>query len=61
VQKRLERTVWNRGGCASWYLDKSGRNTTLWPTFTFTFRQQLRSFDLAEYVTAARHPERVAA
>jgi cation diffusion facilitator CzcD-associated flavoprotein CzcO len=54
VQKRLQRTVWNNGGCASWYLDKNGRNTTLWPTFTFTFRQQLRRCDLAEYVTTAR-------
>jgi cyclohexanone monooxygenase len=54
VQKRLQKTVWNTGGCASWYLDKSGRNTTLWPTFTFTFRQQLRRCDLSQYVTTAR-------
>jgi len=54
VQKRLQRTVWNNGGCASWYLDKNGRNTTLWPTFTFTFRRQLRRCDLSDYVTTAR-------
>jgi cation diffusion facilitator CzcD-associated flavoprotein CzcO len=54
VQKRLQDTVWNTGGCASWYLDKNGRNTTLWPTFTFTFRRQLHRCDLGEYVTTAR-------
>ena len=56
VQQRLARTVWNTGGCASWYLDAHGRNTTLWPTFTFTFRQELRRFDLAGYETAPRRP-----
>ncbi|GAC1442194.1 MAG: NAD(P)/FAD-dependent oxidoreductase [Mycobacteriales bacterium] len=54
VHKRLQRTVWNSGGCASWYLDRNGRNTTLWPTFTFTFRRQLRRCDLSDYTTTAR-------
>jgi cation diffusion facilitator CzcD-associated flavoprotein CzcO len=57
IQRRLQRTVWNTGGCASWYLDRSGRNTTLWPTFTFTFRRQLRQADLTEYVTTPRRDE----
>ena len=46
VQRRMKRTVWSTGGCASWYLDSHGRNTTLWPRTTFTFRGLLRSFDL---------------
>jgi cation diffusion facilitator CzcD-associated flavoprotein CzcO len=50
IQQQLAGTVWNAGGCASWYLDRHGRNTTLWPTFTFTFRRKLASFDLSEYV-----------
>ena len=54
LQKDLEGTVWNAGGCASWYLDRNGRNTTLWPTFTVTMRQQLRHADLGEYVTYPR-------
>src|SRR4029453_7948547 len=37
VQAGLRGTVWNAGGCASWYLDRSGRNTTLWPSFTWRF------------------------
>ncbi len=53
IQRRMQRTVWNTGGCASWYLDDHGRNTTLWPRTTFTFRQLLRSFDPDQYVVTA--------
>jgi cation diffusion facilitator CzcD-associated flavoprotein CzcO len=49
LQRKLERTVWNTGGCQSWYLDANGRNTTLWPTFTFEFMRELRRADLNEY------------
>jgi cyclohexanone monooxygenase len=54
LQERLEGTVWNTGGCASWYLDDAGRNTTLWPGFTFELRAKLRQFDAANYVTTSR-------
>jgi hypothetical protein len=37
------------GGCASWYLDAHGNNTTLWPDFTFRFRRQTKRFDLDAY------------
>ncbi len=49
LQRDLTGTVWESGGCKSWYLDSHGRNTTLWPTFTFRFRRQLHRFDSAEY------------
>ncbi|WP_329202259.1 MULTISPECIES: flavin-containing monooxygenase [unclassified Streptomyces] len=49
VQARMERTVWNTGGCTSWYLDAGGRNTTVWPGTTGEFRRETRSVDLAEY------------
>jgi hypothetical protein len=39
LQRKLAGTVWNSGGCKSWYLDASRRNTTLWPSFTFAFRR----------------------
>ena len=50
LQRRLRGTVWDQGGCASWYLDDTGRNTTLWPWFTFRFRKALSAFDHASYV-----------
>jgi cyclohexanone monooxygenase len=53
IQKDLEGTVWSTGGCASWYTDSHGRNTTLWPTFTWEFRRITRKFDLIAYDTVA--------
>ncbi|MBR9871109.1 MAG: NAD(P)/FAD-dependent oxidoreductase [Gammaproteobacteria bacterium] len=48
VQERLGGTVWD-SGCQSWYLDESGRNTALWPGFTFSYRFATRSIDTADY------------
>ena len=49
VQRRMRGTVWTAGGCRSWYLDRNGCNTTLWPDFTFRFREALRHFDPGEF------------
>lgn len=51
VRSSMRNTIWTRGGCTSWYLDSEGRNTTLWPSFTFRFRQLTRHFDASEYST----------
>jgi cation diffusion facilitator CzcD-associated flavoprotein CzcO len=51
VQKRLPPTVWNSGGCSSWYIDRNGKNTTIWPDFTWRFRRHTRAFDVAAYAT----------
>jgi cation diffusion facilitator CzcD-associated flavoprotein CzcO len=50
LQRRMDRTVWQRGGCKSYYRTASGKNTTLWPGFTFEFMAQTRTFDLASYL-----------
>ncbi len=56
LAQQLEGTVWN-SGCASWYLDERGRNTTLWPTFTFRYRQLMARFDAESYhLEATRVP-----
>ncbi|MFJ9951666.1 flavin-containing monooxygenase [Kitasatospora sp. NPDC091207] len=49
LQHRMDRTVWTTGGCRSWYLDSSGKNTVLWPGSTTSFRRATRKVDLAEY------------
>jgi cation diffusion facilitator CzcD-associated flavoprotein CzcO len=49
LQEKLGHTVWSTG-CSSWYLDASGRNTTLWPDFTWQFRQRTRRFDADRYL-----------
>jgi len=49
IQARLGRSVWNTGGCASWYLDAHGRNSTMWPDFTWVYRRRVSTFDPADY------------
>ncbi|SOD02129.1 Predicted flavoprotein CzcO associated with the cation diffusion facilitator CzcD [bacterium JGI 053] len=51
VDRRMQGTVWTSGGCASWYLDRTGRNSALWPDFTWRFRRRVARLDAAEYVT----------
>ncbi|MBB6627110.1 NAD(P)/FAD-dependent oxidoreductase [Nocardioides sp. KIGAM211] len=53
LQRRMKRTVWTRGGCASWYLDEHGKNTVLWPRTTVSFRRSLAEFDVTEYDVTA--------
>jgi cation diffusion facilitator CzcD-associated flavoprotein CzcO len=61
LQARMDRTVWNSGGCASWYIDANGRNTTIWPDFTWRYRLRMRRFDASAYVARSRVEEPVAA
>jgi cation diffusion facilitator CzcD-associated flavoprotein CzcO len=58
IQEQMRGTVWTSGGCASWYLDARGRNTTLWPTFTWPFRERTRRLDPAHYELRAPRPAR---
>lgn len=50
IDARMRGTVWTSGGCASWYLDASGRNSTLWPGQTFSFRRRVARLRPEEYV-----------
>lgn len=58
VDRRGRGTVWTAGGCASWYLDETGRNSTLWPAFTFTYRRRVARFDAADYTLTGPRPRR---
>ena len=50
MDRRLAPTVWLSGGCASWYLDRTGRNSTIWPGFTWAYHRRLRRFDPGAYL-----------
>lgn len=41
VDRKMRGTVWTSGRCRSWYLDRTGRNSTLWPDFTWRFRDRV--------------------
>jgi cation diffusion facilitator CzcD-associated flavoprotein CzcO len=51
LQEQLDGAVWS-SGCASWYLDAGGRNRTLWPGFTFKFREATGEFRAEDYELA---------
>jgi hypothetical protein len=56
LERKLEGTVWNTG-CASWYLDRTGRNPTIWPDWTWGFRRRVARLDLADYRLDAPVPQ----
>ena len=49
AEQKLRDSVWNAGGCASWYLDPNGRNGVWWPGFMWRLWQRTRRFELDEY------------
>lgn len=50
VQRALEPTVWNAGGCDSWYIDANGINSAIYPWSTFDLRARQRRFDASNFV-----------
>jgi len=48
MQRQLEKTVW-ASGCRSWYMNANGKNTTLYPGLTLTYRKETRKFNPGVY------------
>jgi cation diffusion facilitator CzcD-associated flavoprotein CzcO len=61
LQRRLQGTVWESGGCASWYRNAQGKNTTIWPGSTWPFRRRLRHFEPGDYTLRPRRSSGAAA
>ncbi len=58
LQARLRASTWSTG-CKSWYQNKDGKITTLWPGFTFSFWLAVQRFRAADYLmqkNAAANP-----
>lgn len=49
LQQQLQRTVWNTGGCKSWYVDKFGNNTTLWSKTAWRYWKAMKFLHLDEF------------
>jgi hypothetical protein len=58
LDRMTKETVWVTGGCTSYYIDRNGHNSALWPTYTWPFRRRLREFDAAAYSLGKRVPDR---
>jgi cation diffusion facilitator CzcD-associated flavoprotein CzcO len=52
LQSRLQGSIWQAGGCRSWYQDDAGRNVALWPGFIANYRQGIRRMALSDYNVA---------
>ena len=61
IDAKMQSTVWLAGGCASWYIDKTGRVSTIWPDHTLPFKRRLAKFDPSEYVLGGAPAEAPAA
>ena len=44
IHREMAKTVWQQGGCNSWYKSKSGKVIAMFPGFRFTYRRWTRHF-----------------
>jgi cation diffusion facilitator CzcD-associated flavoprotein CzcO len=59
IRDRMARTVWQSGGCRSWYQDThTGENTTLWPGSVIGYLRSTRFVSDSEYDLRPAHPSR---
>ena len=51
LRQRLAPTVWQSGGCRSWYQDpETGENPTIWPGSVVAYRRRTRRLAVRDYV-----------
>ncbi len=51
IQEQLKTTVWEIGGCNSWYKTANGKNTIIYPNYSFVFWKDTLNFDIENYIT----------
>ena len=50
IYRRMAGTVWQSGGCHSWYQDqRTGEITTLWPGSVVSYLRRARSVSPSDY------------
>lgn len=50
TQEELSKMIWSSGGCSSYYLrNNDGKNTSIWPGTTMSYRKQTRKINLKDY------------
>jgi len=57
IYRRMPRTVWQSGGCHSWYQDqKTGEITALWPGSVIAYLRRTRSVSPSDYELRTPYP-----
>ncbi len=49
LRRRLQGTVWQAGGCKSWYKDAAGENPTIWPGSVVAYQRRTRAVSAQDY------------
>ncbi len=49
LKRKLAGTVWQDGGCASWYKDEHGFVSTIWPGSAASYQKAMTAADLRDY------------
>lgn len=49
IDRGTNGSVWTSGGCVSWYLDATGRNSTLWPGSVRAYQRRIAQFEPSDY------------
>ncbi|HEX4916307.1 MAG TPA: NAD(P)/FAD-dependent oxidoreductase [Limnobacter sp.] len=52
IHSEMEKTVWKRGGCNSWYKSKSGHVVAMFPGFSYSYLRMAKNFRLGDHVIA---------
>jgi hypothetical protein len=56
VQAALPGTVYQSGGCSSYYTDVNGRNSFSWPFSTGRLRGEVGTFTESDYLVSEEEP-----
>ncbi len=54
LEAKLQGTVWQDGGCQSWYKDAHGKVTAVWPGSAAAYVKAVKTADLRDYLVVAR-------
>jgi cation diffusion facilitator CzcD-associated flavoprotein CzcO len=57
IDRDTEGSVWTAGGCLSWYVDATGRNSTLWPGSVRAYQRRVAIFEARDYTSELPHAE----
>ena len=50
IHREMQRTVWQSGGCHSWYQSKSGHVIAMFPGFSFSYYRLTRALKPADHI-----------
>ncbi len=54
IHDEMKHTVWQAGGCSSWYKSASGKVIAMFPGFSFTYRRWAKKFHVIDHTFEAK-------